>query len=237
VGTSSARKAPVGKFWRPAKISLARFASGKEASPPTVQEVVTRYLTVLTSDADYDKEGAKNFLPLLVGAAASLGNFYRGWEQEGWEAALAGLGLDAVAAGKADIMPALLDKLAGPGNTLAEAVVRAALLDHLEPVLPFREKSPPRQKSSDSSPIRSFLNVAHFLGQALYRKLLSDLGESLEFHAPAVHLGTQRQEEIRYHILASVPALEPPEPADDSFSANQVAAVLAKFLTLLGQSV
>ena len=234
MGTSSARKAPVGKFWRPAKISIARFASGKEASPPTVQEVVARYLAALTSDAADRQEAGGDFLPVIAEAAASLGNFYRGWEQEGWEAALAGLGLDAVAAGKTDIMPALLDKLAGPGNTLAEAVARAALIDHLEPVLPFIEKSPPWQKSSDSSPMRSLLNVSHFLGLALYRKLLSDLGESLEFHAPALHLGTQRQEEMRSHILARLQALEPTESPGASFSDDHLAAVLDQILTLLG---
>ena len=77
MGTSSARKAPVGKFWRTAKTSIARFASGKEASPPQVKEVVARYLTALKSDANYDNEATKNFLPVIVGTAASLGNFYQ----------------------------------------------------------------------------------------------------------------------------------------------------------------
>ena len=116
MGTSSARKAPVGKFWRTAKTAVSRFASGKESSPPQVQEVVARYLAALKSDANYDNEGSKNFLPVIIEAAASLGNFYRHWEQTGWEAALESLKLNpANAPNRGDIIPALLDKLIGPG--------------------------------------------------------------------------------------------------------------------------
>ena len=82
--------------------------------------------------------------------------------------------------------------------------------------------------------MKNLLNVSHFLGLALYRKLLSDLGESLEFHAPALHLGTQRQEEMRSHILARIQALEPTETAGASFSVDHMAAVLDQILTLLG---
>ena len=163
MGTSSARKAPVGKFWRTAKTSVSRFASGKESSPPQVQEVVARYLAALKSDADYDNEGSKNFLPVIIEAAASLGNFYRHWEQYGWEAALESLKLNpANAQNRGDIIPALLDKLIGPGNKLAEAVARAALIDHLEPVLSVYEKFPPTQTFSDLNRINRFLKFLIF---------------------------------------------------------------------------
>ena len=229
MGTSSARKAPVGKFWRTAKTAVARFASGKEASPPQVQEVVARYLTALKADAADHND---NFLPFLVGAAASLGNFYHHWEQNGWGAALAKLGLNpADAWNREAIIPALLDRLVGPGNKLAEAVARAALIDHLEPVLSVAEKFPPTETFSDLNRLNK---TSHFLGLALGRKLLSDLGESLEFHAPTLSLGKRRQEELRAYILASIPALEPVEATDVSFTAEQVGAVLDRIITLLG---
>ena len=50
MGTSTARQAPGGKFWRTAKTAMARFASGKEASPPGVSEVLARYLTARSQE-------------------------------------------------------------------------------------------------------------------------------------------------------------------------------------------
>ena len=107
----------------------------KEASPPRVNEVVARYLTAL--QADYG-EGSDDtaFLPTMARTAASLGNFYQHWQQHGWEQALESLGVNQASLPNGEeIMSALLDRLAGPGDTLAAAVTRAALLDHLDAVL------------------------------------------------------------------------------------------------------
>lgn len=234
MGTSSARKAPGGKFWRTAKITVARFAAGAEASPPKAKEVVARYLAALTADAADRKEAGGGVLPVIAETAASLGKFYRSWEQQGWETALAGLGLDAVAAGQTASMPALLDQLAGPGGSLEEAVARAALLDHLETVLAVAAAGQPT--ATFTAPNDALSRVSHFLGLALYHNLLSDLGESLEFHAPTVSLGYQRQAELRACLSAALSALEPLETADLSFSAHQLEAVLVRILTLPGQS-
>jgi hypothetical protein len=232
VGTSSARKAPVGKFWRTAKTYASRFASGKEASPPQAKEVVARYLAALQADGDGDNQGDQNFLPFLAGAAASLDSFYRQWEQDGWEAALANLRLPPrQAQNRENIIPALLDRLIGPGNKLAEAVARAALIDHLEVVLSACDNFPPKQQPSD---LTSNNKISHFLGLALYRKILSDLGESLEFHAPDLKLGRRRQEDLRSHILAKIPAWEPAEVRDVPFSSEPAGAVLDRILSLLG---
>ena len=90
MGTSTARQAPGGKYWRIAKTAMARFASGKEATPPQVKEIVARYLTALQADAGKGS-GDTAFLPTLVQTAVSLGKFYQHWRQDGWEAALASL--------------------------------------------------------------------------------------------------------------------------------------------------
>ncbi len=206
VGTSTARQAPGGKFWRTAKTAMARFASGKEASPPQVNEVVARYLTALQADYGEGNDDTA-FLPTMARTAASLGNFYQHWQQHGWEAALASLGVNRRRPTGEEIMSALLDRLAGPGDTLAAAVTRAALLDHLDAVL-----------SSGYDPTTPSANLDYndkiriFLGLALFRKLLSDLGESLEFHAPTMAQGIARQEEIRSHFLTRIRALESAGP-------------------------
>jgi hypothetical protein len=235
MGTSSARKAPVGRFWRPAKTSASRFASGSEASPRQVQEVVARYLTALKPDDPDAVGGAPVFLPDLVRTAASLGDFYRTWQQHGWRAALEKLGLPPAddQAGKA-ILPALLDKLAGPGAGLEEAVSRAALIDHLLPVLAVYGNPDQAAGAPPSAPPGIAASVGNFLGLALYRKWQSDLGEPLEFHAPSITQGIQRQQELKAHILAK---LESPATAvthPEASSSVQTAALLERLIADLG---
>lgn len=220
MGTSTARKAPGGKYWRTAKTAMARFASGKEATPPQVNEVVARYLTALKAD-DGKGSGDTAFLPTIARTAASLGNFYRSWRQDGWEAALASLGVNP--ANRPELMPALLDRLAGPGGTLAEAVARAALLDHLAAVL--SSGYDPATPGADSE-------VNTFLGLALKHKLLSDLGETVEFHAPTVAQGMARQEEIRAYFLTRIRSLESAKPDKSPF--DETGAILNTIFTVLG---
>jgi hypothetical protein len=235
VGTSSARKAPVGKFWRTAKTSASRFASGKEATPPQVQEVVTHYLTALKSHDPDAVGGTQTFLPDLVRTAASLGDFYRTWQQHGWDAALGRLGLDPAGHGAREaIMPALLDELAGTGARLDEAVSRAALIDHLVPVIeaggnPDQAEVLP---SLDSLDIMAL--VRHFLGMALYRKWQSDLGEPLEFHAPTIPQGVQRQEELKAYILANLALPATGATETEAFSLVQTATLLERLIADLG---
>jgi hypothetical protein len=237
VGTSSARKAPVGKFWRTAKTSASRFASGKEASPPQVQEVVARYCTALESHNPEAGGETTALLPDVVRTAASLGNFYRDWQHFGWEAALNRLGLAlATYQAKDEIIPALLDKLAGPGSRLDQAVARAALIDHLESVLLDAKNSARAAVTSGLQCPDGVAGVRNFLGLALFRKLLSDLGEPLEFHAPTVNLGVVRQEEIKSYIQKNLQALVTTATPDDSFSPGQAAAQLKLIITRLAGS-
>jgi hypothetical protein len=237
VGTSSARKAPVGKFWRTAKTSASRFVSGQEASPPLVQEVVARYCTALESHTPEAGGETTALLPDVVRTAASLGNFYCDWEHFGWEAALDRLGLARAAYQATDeIIPVLLDKLAGPGSRLDQAVARAALIDHLGSVLLDTENSTRAAVTSGLECPDSMAGVRNFLGLALFRKLLSDLGEPLEFHAPTIHHGFQRQEEIKSYIQKNLQALVTTATPDDSFSPGQAAAQLELILTRLAGS-
>jgi hypothetical protein len=74
--------------------------------------------------------------------------------------------------------------------------------------------------------------VATFLALALHRRLLSDLGETLEFHAPTVTLGLARQEEIRSYVLTALRKLEPADPAPPQ-AGKPAIAFLTNLLTLL----
>jgi hypothetical protein len=222
VGTSSARKAPVSKYWRTAKSFASRFASGKEASPPRVGEVVARYLTALRSHAPRSIEATGGLLPDVVRTAASLGDFYHDWQQSGRETALNRLGINQAASlAPAESIPALVDRLAGPGARLAEAVARAALIDHLG--------------SGSLSPAASAsAGICNFLGLALFRKFLSDLGEPLEFHAPTPTAGLARQAEVKSHILATIAALDISKTSPTPFLPARAEVLLELIIAQLG---
>lgn len=235
MGTSSARKAPVGKFWRTAKTVASRFASGKEASPPQVQEVVARYLTALNS-LDPDAEaGGEALLPDIIRTAASLGDFYHHWQQDGWEAALESLGLNpAPFQTGLEIIPTLLDKLAGPGARLDQAVARAALIHHLGPVLSAPEPSARSEKSTGMDWPDPLAGVQNFLALAIVTKLHSDLGETLEFHASTLNRGYELQEQLKSYILANLQTLATPENSLPTFSLLRTAGLLDHIITRLG---
>jgi hypothetical protein len=232
VGTSAARKAPVGKFWRAAKTAASRFASG--ASPPRVGEVVARYLTAIEC---HDTEGIWEepvLLPDVVETATCLGNFYRQWEQEGWEAAIESLGLSPTAyLTREEVIPALLDKLAGPGSRLNQAVARSALIDHLGRDFLTQNQTPLTGAALRPERPEPWSEVQNFLGLALYWQFLSDLGESLEFHAPTMGLGFQRQEEVKSYILAAMKTLETGGAPVGAFSSGWIVTSLEQIISIL----
>jgi hypothetical protein len=225
----------MGTFWRTAKTWTSRFASGKEASPPQVQEVVARYLTALQSPHPNAAGGTQGFLPDLVRTAASLGNFYRTWQQQGWDAALRGLGLNPTGSqARAAVIPDLLDKLAGTGAGLAEAVSRAGLIDHLAVVLGAGGNPDQAAGASGLASPDIIASVRHFLGMALYRKWQSDLGESLEFHAPTIPQGLQRQEELKVYLMGQLALPATGAARAETFSLAQTTTLVERLIADLG---
>ena len=112
------------------------FRLGKRGLARRPKNMVARYLAAIEADfgeVSQDKE----FLPTIVKERLPpLQNFYRRWQQNGLEKALESLGLDkAVVQNREMIVPAFLDKMVGTGDTLAEAVTHAALIDHFDTIL------------------------------------------------------------------------------------------------------
>lgn len=233
MGTSSGRQAPVGKLWRPAKTAAVRYASGQGAAPEAVRELVAHYCTAQVSLLQTDG-ATKSVLPALVPTAVALGTFYKIWEAEGCQTALvqAGVPRDSEQTWET-LIPALLAALAGDGATLTEAIARAALLEHLEGVwlLGNALSSPPELLAEP--PPAAGEGVRHFLGLALYRGLLADLGEILEFHAADVSQGVARQTDLKAYILSALLDWPTTIPASDTWSAAQAAALLQEMLTYL----
>ena len=237
MGTSSARQAPVGKLWRAAKTAASRFASGQGASPPQASEVIARYRAALHSLFPQAEGEAGIFLPEVVQTAAALGNFYRQWEENGWEAALISLGVEPVPAPAFEaLLPRLLDRLAGPGATLDEAVTRLALLQHGRTFLAATSRTgPPSAADSPQCP-GSLAGVSNFLGLVFYQKMLADLGEPLEYHAPTIYLQRERQAQLQARIMAAAEAAADGLLAPDgSFSPDRLEAGLEKLLIHLGE--
>lgn len=236
MGTSAARKAPVGTFWRTAKTYASRFASGKEASPPQVNEVVARYVTALQkSHGQGGSGGIGCIMPEVAHTAACLGNFYNDWKRHGWKTALDRLGLNQAASqGRQELIPDLLDRLAGPGASLGQAVARAALIDLLGTGFWGSANFPQNEVPIGVECPDGMAGVRTFLGLALARKFLSDLGEPLEFQAATINLGVARQEEVKSYIMAQVHDLATTVTVEDSFSPDEAAAWLREITTQLG---
>lgn len=205
MGTSTARKAPPkGAYWRKAKTAAAHYAANGEAARLSVAEVVARY-AVAVAPVGWDSQPDQNLLEATARTAAALNRFYETWEAQGWQRALAQLGIAAHAGHNWEaLMPAVLDALAGPGAHLAEAVARTALLDHFAAMGLLDDVTGPVTSNVDAPPLPPGDGAWHFLALALFHRYIADMGETLEFHAPSVAAGRERQEAIRAHFLAQL---------------------------------
>lgn len=232
MGTSAARRAPQkGVFWRKAKAAAAHFAAEGTPSRFSVAEVVGRYVLAL-APLDWSGMVPSGALPEVARLAAALGRFYETWETQGIQAALEYYGVPNQAGQSwATLLPALLETLAGPGASLAEAVARTALLDHFTAMGFLADLTAP--VTAGLPPLPASDGVWHFLALALYRHAIADLGETLEFYAPTLAAGRQRLEAIKAHILAQLNLLIPLSGEGESWE-SQTETWLQSFLMLLG---
>ncbi len=173
-------------------------------------------------------------LPEVAQLAAALGRFYETWETQGFLAALECCGVPSqTGLTWATLLPTLLEAMAGPGATLAEAVARAALLDHFTAMGFLADLTVPVSESPGTPPLPASDGVWHFLALALYRSAIADLGETLEFWAPTLAAGAQRLEAIKAHLLAQLNLLIPLGGEGKSWE-SQTETWLQSFLILLG---
>jgi len=236
MGTSAARKAPVGRLWRNAKSFASRFAAGQEASAPRVGEVVARYIAALRESSGTQERGqGEPIMADVTRTAVHLSGFYRDWEQSGWETALARQGVNLSARPTLpEIIPALLDRLAGAGARLGEAVARAALIEHFRGFFGAEGNSHQTGVTAGVRCPEPTAGIRSFLGLAIYRKIISDLGEPLEFQAATIQRGIERQEVIRSYILGHIQALGTESEKASPFSDEEAGELLELILTRLG---
>ncbi|MFP3867959.1 MAG: hypothetical protein ACLFUU_07345 [Desulfobacteraceae bacterium] len=213
MGTSTARKAPTGKFWRRAKASASRFSSSKNNGQVSAAEVVAGYVTAIK-----DNQAAAPIFPQIQQVAGNLGRFYQKLALHGLDQAWRDFGLDElIGTPMPSTLPALVDILAGPGAALEAAVARSALIEILAagPVSTkdgyFEQRA---AKPGEPSPQTISGRIRNFLAEAVYQKLASDLGEALEAQAADSWTGAARLQELRQSIQGILP---PPDEEIEEF--------------------
>jgi hypothetical protein len=166
MGTSSARRAPTSRLWRRAKAAAGRYLAPEGGAGLEAREVVARYLAALGEGGAPGNQGLAAQFRLTRKAAQNLGAFLSEAASRGWDPAWgAATGAGEIMPFREPAPPVLAGALLEADGGLEAAVVRSSLAA----VLQGLEENP--------SPARA---VAGFLAEALYQRLVLDLGESLE---------------------------------------------------------
>jgi hypothetical protein len=167
MGTSSARRGPTTALWRSAKAAATRYLSPGAGGEVSAREVVSRYLAALAETPGQGEALAA--FRITRKAAQDLGAWGQEVAARGWDAALGGRGLAALAQEPSILLAAgVSGMLAGNGGGLEEAVVRTALALVVKEAVQSPERPDPAQM------------VRQFLVTALHLRLAQDLGEPLE---------------------------------------------------------
>jgi hypothetical protein len=168
MGTSSARRAPTSWHWRRAKTAAGRYLAPEGETGLEAREVVARYLAALGEGGGPGNQGLAVEFRLTRKAAQNLGAFLSAAASRGWDAAWgAATGAGEIMPFRESALPVLAGALLEADGGLEAAVARSSLAAVLQGV----EGAPP------PSAARA---VAGFLAEALYQRLVLDLGESLE---------------------------------------------------------
>jgi hypothetical protein len=167
MGTSAARRAPATRTWRRAKLAATRYLSPAKGGLEA-REVAAYYLAALEDDAAAAGQDLPGAFPLTRRAAQNLGAWGSQAASRGWEEAQGAWGLrnSAVPGGEGWAL-ALAGALAEVDGSLEGAAVRSSLAAVLQELNLSRQIKPAEL-------------VAQFLGEALYQRLVLDLGEPLE---------------------------------------------------------
>ena len=172
MGTSAARRGPTSRRWRLAKGAATRYLSPEGGRPVTAREVAASYVAALEETSGPEGRDLLGSFRLTRKAGQILGGFLTVAAAQGWDAAMTRWGLEDLLGQASDLqVQALSASLAGAAGSLEEAVARTALVETLMVWTARRE--PPALPSTTAM-------VCRFLADALYVRLVLDLGEPLE---------------------------------------------------------
>lgn len=132
-------------------------------------------------------------------AAQRLGGFLGSVATQGLDATLEQLGLaDLVGQDSTEVLEALVDRLAGPADTLEEADARAAMMRTLQEEL----DKPAAFDSLDRDGVGRI--VEDFLVEYIYERMLHEIGDRLENGAMTIEDAKKCEQDIRVYVVATV---------------------------------
>ncbi|MBM4275826.1 MAG: hypothetical protein FJ128_13935 [Deltaproteobacteria bacterium] len=215
MGTSSARRAPAGARWRQAKRAATRYLTEETAGAAGAQEVAARYVAALEGTGAEGESGFLAFFRQTRKTAQDLGDFWRRVMDQGLAAALTARGLGGLAgADPKELALALAAAVCGPAESLEASADRTALAGMLPTALSALEQAsgvddaPAPAPPALPDPARL---VRGFLVQALWQRLVLDLGETLEAAAGSPERYRQGLSGLRAALEAAAgPLPEPP---------------------------
>lgn len=190
MGTSrprSGRNSPTGGDWVKAKVRFARFAGGTGSS---VKSAVSAFASAI-GEAGYGSRGGVGTaggrggrLFSSVKAGQALGSFLSGVASEGLDQTLRSFGLGHLVGKEPhDILSEIVDYICGNGGTLDEAIARSAVVEVLAEIFSEDDDSYADLRDRwdaefDADRIVELLSL--FLAQAIFQRILSDLGDLFE---------------------------------------------------------
>ena len=183
MGTSTARRGPVGRGWRAAKITATRYLSPEAPGAVRAQEVAARYVAALTETATKGGGDIMGAFALTRKAAQNLGAFLARAGQQGWPKALkdrhlAHLAPEPPETAAAPLAGALVGEAGGLEASVAAPALASCLLEYW---LEGKSSPPTFSAVASEKPIKSPEQIVRqFLARVLEYRLAFDLGESLE---------------------------------------------------------
>lgn len=177
MGTSTSYSAPKTPGWARAKATMTRFANQGGVGPTQLSDVMSAYVRALGGATHAASSSASRAV------AQKLGSFLSAMSRGGLGEALRQVGLgELVGQDISTTLSALVDRLAGTGNTLDEIVARRAATEVLAEVLENVETDAEIDelygRGLGQERIEELLEK--FVSLSIYERLLQHLGDRID---------------------------------------------------------
>jgi len=178
MGTSTPYSAPKTPEWARAKSTMTRFVNQSGVGPTQLSDVMSAYVRALGG-----AKHAASSSSASRAVAQKLGGFLSSMSRDGLGEALRQVGLgDLVGQDISATLSALVDRLAGTGNTLDEVVARRAATEVLVEVLESAEADAEIDELYGQGLRQERIEelLERFVSLSIYERLLQHLGDRVD---------------------------------------------------------